>query len=526
MTRSTAPKWSSSEAVPLADRVRYMALVRTVLLFVVLGFAASVPDTIGADLPKLARGTVLFGGVALAVEVAWRLRRRRSLRLFGGMLLVDGAYLAWVAYATGGTASPLRYLVLLHVVAVTLLASYRTGLKLAIWHSILALAVFYAAEAGHPAGAPKPSPEQLVIFITVVWLATIVVAACSAANERELRRRRFDLEALAKMASQLETASDSLTAAATVVEEVVATFDAARVLVLAGPDGTLSLLAAQLDGETAPIGDSMPIGSGSVIERAREHRETVLVHEFDPDDDLWLSTILPDARNVVVLPLSAEGRWIGVLVVEHAARRGSRIERRAVSMLERFASHAGLALRNAWLLEQVQRLAETDGLTGIANRRTFEEVLDRELSRAEHRHEALSLVMLDIDNFKRLNDEHGHQAGDEVLREVSELISRHCREFDTAARYGGEEFALILPRCATDEAMSAAERLRTAIADASTSVPITVSIGVAAFPERASDSVGLVHAADLALYASKRGGRNRVTEASEGDVDDEVAAAS
>ena len=99
-------------------------------------------------------------------------------------------------------------------------------------------------------------------------------------------------------------------------------------------------------------------------------------------------------------------------------------------------------------LEQVQRLAATDGLTKIANRRTFETTLEREVARAARSAEHLSLVLLDIDHFKRLNDAHGHQAGDEVLRNVAAALSCACRDFDTAARYGGEEFAVVLPGCA------------------------------------------------------------------------------
>ena len=526
MSRTSPGRWTPAEVVPLADRLRYMSLVRATMIVAVLAFGVFVPGALGVGLGTLARGTAVFFVVSALAEAAWRLRRRRGLRLFGTMLLVDGVYLAWVAYVTGGTGSALRYLVLLHLIAVTLLASYRTGLKLALWHSLLVFVVFYAGRSGLLSDAGRvaaersaANSEQLSVFIVVVWLATFVVAACSAANERELRRRRFDLEALAKMASQLETAPDSLAAAEIVLDRVIDTFDASRALVLAAPDGSLRLLAARGTPEgAAPIGTSLECGPGSVIERARDSRSTVLARDLLPDDDPVLAELLPEARNLVVLPLSAEGRWIGVLLVEHSARGCSRIERRAVSMLERFASHAGLALRNAWLLEQVQRLADTDGLTGIANRRTFEDVLAREVLRAAHRHEALSLVMLDIDHFKDLNDLHGHQAGDEVLRDVAAILTQHCRDTDTPARYGGEEFALILPRCSAGEAMAMAERLRLAVEGANMVVPITVSLGVADFPRRGDDGAALVRAADHALYASKRAGRNRATGADDAPV--------
>ena len=124
----------------------------------------------------------------------------------------------------------------------------------------------------------------------------------------------------------------------------------------------------------------------------------------------------------------------------------------------------------------------------------------------------VSLVMLDIDRFKKLNDTHGHQRGDEVLREVAQLLEGASRDFDTAARYGGEEFAVILPGATLNAATKVAERLRKMIMTANTVVPVTASFGVAAFPEQGADPQSLVSAADEALYSSKRRGRNRVTQ--------------
>ena len=236
----------------------------------------------------------------------------------------------------------------------------------------------------------------------------------------------------------------------------------------------------------------------------------MLFRSADVDDDMWLSVLVPDARNLVVVPLSAEGHAIGALVAEHGMRRGSRIERRVVAMVERFASHGALALRNAWLLEQVKELASTDALTGIANRYTFQQALERELERASRGGEDVSLAMLDIDHFKKLNDAHGHQAGDEVLRRVAAKLSEHCRTYDTVARYGGEEFALILPTTDREETRSLVERLRQEIARAG-KPGATISAGIATFPTDATDAEDLVPAADEALSPSKRGGRNRVT---------------
>src|SRR5207245_4052528 len=128
-------------------------------------------------------------------------------------------------------------------------------------------------------------------------------------------------------------------------------------------------------------------------------------------------------------------------------------------MASQFASHAGLALQNAWLLDAVGRLAATDALTGLANRRTLETELDRAVARARRRRKPVSFVLLDVDHFKALNDTFGHQAGDEVLRDVARSLATQVRPEATVARYGGEEFAVLLPDCSAEEAVLVAERL-------------------------------------------------------------------
>jgi diguanylate cyclase (GGDEF)-like protein len=220
----------------------------------------------------------------------------------------------------------------------------------------------------------------------------------------------------------------------------------------------------------------------------------------------------------MIVPLSAEGRTLGVLIAEQTATGGARVERRVVAMLERFASHAALALRNAWLLEQVRSMAATDGLTGISNRRSFDTALEREVSRAGRNGEQMSLLLLDLDHFKLLNDNHGHQMGDDVLRSVAQSLVHQCRDFDTAARYGGEEFAVIMPGCSQADAMSAGERYREAIEHDVGPVTVTASVGVACLPTHAATAAALLKRADEALYESKRGGRNRVTVASTENV--------
>jgi diguanylate cyclase (GGDEF)-like protein len=187
---------------------------------------------------------------------------------------------------------------------------------------------------------------------------------------------------------------------------------------------------------------------------------------------------------------------------------------RTIALGHSLVAQAAVALDNARLHGIVKRQAVTDELTGLANRRSFRESLDTELLRAERFGSGLALVFADLDDFKDVNDQFGHQAGDEVLRAFAEVLAGRIRGIDQAARLGGEEFAILLPETDAVGAEALAENLRLAIAGLAVTVGeveihITASFGVAAFPEsRGADE--LMTAADLALYSAKRQGKDRV----------------
>jgi two-component system, cell cycle response regulator len=508
----------SIDLVPLAERLRYLRWFRFCAAAVVLAVWALFPELRHIGLADLA---VVTGGyllLSMAGEGIWRLAGQRGLPILGATLIMDGVYLASTAYLIGGTASPVRHLVLVHLIAVALLASFRTGLKLALWHSLLLYLSFYGQEAGvfgtlggNQAELGDAEFRLIVIWIAAFWIVTLATSAFAAVNERELRRQRYDLEALARLAFRLEEETDAKPIAAALVEAVADDFAFERILLFGRPADELVLLDQR---GARPSAAHNPLGPGSVLVRSMSHREVLLVRDVDPGDDAWLNSLLPGARNLVVVPLHAEGRPVGALVAEHSMRRGSRVERRVVSMLERFASQSALALGNAWLIEHVRRSAATDGLTGVANRSSFESSLDREVARAARTGGSVSLVMLDIDHFKALNDAHGHHAGDAALKQVAGALVGHCRPADIVARYGGEEFAIVMPDTEEDMALVTAERLREVIVALPGHAPLTASLGVASYPASAAESVSLVRAADEALYASKRNGRNRTTQAS------------
>lgn len=219
----------------------------------------------------------------------------------------------------------------------------------------------------------------------------------------------------------------------------------------------------------------------------------------------------------LVVPLRLRGTTTGVLAVERLG--GRTFEEQELEVAQLFANMAAIAIQNSQAYEELERRAITDGLTGLHNHRHFHDSLDLAASRAGRYGESFCLLMLDLDHFKAVNDTVGHQKGDEVLRAVSDVLRGCSRETDYLARYGGEEFAAILPHTYLQEAVSLAHRIRAGVADIDIGYPglhVSVSVGVAAYPESAATSEGLLAAADGALLRAKALGRDRVCLAGAG----------
>jgi len=236
----------------------------------------------------------------------------------------------------------------------------------------------------------------------------------------------------------------------------------------------------------------------------------------------------------VCIPLIANGDTFGTLIIQNDDQgavprapaldlRDSDSERDAFArrrlLAATVAENIALAVANVNLRESLRLQAVRDPLTGLYNRRYMQEFLDRELHTARRKHRPLAIMMLDIDHFKRYNDNFGHSAGDKALAAVAEIFLRSVRAADVACRYGGEEFTLILPECSLRQATLRAEEIRTRLKEFCVqhndrvTDPLTISIGVAAFDETTDRVDLLLKCADEALYQAKRAGRDRVVAA-------------
>jgi diguanylate cyclase (GGDEF)-like protein len=221
-------------------------------------------------------------------------------------------------------------------------------------------------------------------------------------------------------------------------------------------------------------------------------------------------------RSLIAVPLIIHNSLVGILYVNDFTPR--RIEPNRLRYLSILGSFATMSIDNARLHLRTLELACTDGLTGVLNHRQFKRDFKEEVCRAVRYNAALSIIMLDIDDFKRFNDAYGHPNGDVVLRELAGLLRELLRDCDQVYRYGGEEFVALLPETRLQEALVAAERVRIFVETESprflTGITkthgITVSIGVASFPDDGTDTPSLLKAVDDLMYRAKGEGKNRV----------------
>lgn len=213
-----------------------------------------------------------------------------------------------------------------------------------------------------------------------------------------------------------------------------------------------------------------------------------------------------------IIPLNWMRSVIGYWAI--GDRYSTSLSEDTIDMVSLLAHHAEVAIANAILMKRLEHMANTDHLTGLANRRRFHDELNAQLGNAARDGEQLSLILIDVDHFKDINDRFGHPAGDNVLNQLATILQRAVRGQHLVARYGGEEFAILMERTHRQHGWAMAEHIRHAVATGilnceTGELTCTISLGVASFPEDAPDMPQLIARADRALYLAKRAGRNQ-----------------
>jgi diguanylate cyclase (GGDEF)-like protein len=503
-----------SEYAALSDRMTALLALRFAMAAIVAGWALLRPEILGIDLTELLTISAGYAAIAAVDEWARRTSRRRGLGLITIMLLLDGLYLAWAMYVTGGTQSPLRFLVYLHLTAVSLLASYRTGLKLALWDSLLLMVVLYAQAAqlvpavDVTAGAAIEFERMPLLNVMSFLLFALATSVFSAMNERELRHRRADLQTIVDIGARLDDSTDPVRQSGTVLDGLAERFGFTRGVIVGASDDQMIILAAH-GIDDVPTAATRP---DAVVARAWERREILALRQLEPALDPILAEVMPGARNLLVAPMIADGRAVGAIVVEHPSASIRRVDRRVLAVLGQTCAIAALNLRNAVLLRDVQDLAERDSLTGAANRRMFQTSLERVLDTIRPQQTVTAVLFIDLDDFKVVNDTLGHAAGDGLLQAVTERISASVRTDDLVARLGGDEFAIL-----TDDSpdlkrsLAMAERLtrelRMPYVFDEHTVAVTASIGIASARDVTDTAEDVVRNADVAMYMAKANGK-------------------
>lgn len=354
--------------------------------------------------------------------------------------------------------------------------------------------------------------EQRDIELLQTAAGQVAVAMENARLFSEQQRRSRYLQFLNNVSRAAISSQDADQLMGEIVAEIQHNFDFDHIGI-----GVLDYVAKEIEikaeaGTTAhATGRRVALGIGAIGRCARAN-ETVLLQNGGEN---LRQTILPDARSVLCLPIAYSDSLLGVLNVE--SRRERAFAEQEVLILRTLAGLLATAMHNAFVFQKLQQQSITDGLTGIKTRRFFLESLQGEWKRASRSGRPFSVVLIDLDKFKEVNDSMGHLEGDLVLARVGRLLEQKCRQSNVVARYGGDEFVILMPETSVEQAQILSERLRLWVATDPMlgERHISGSFGVGSFPEHGATAEEVIRVADAGMYISKHKGGNCVSVAEE-----------
>lgn len=366
--------------------------------------------------------------------------------------------------------------------------------------------------------------DVAIVAVMILQIATgltcilaFTVAALRGAREAQARARamsaatasREQVLRLFQMTDMLQSASDQADANAILTStaaDLIAGYGGALYVFNNSRDRLI--LSTSWNVPTEELADSIGLHQCWALKRGKTHVNQSEARGLSCDHHAGDAAVLE-------IPMAARGEVLGLFQIHAAgADAASRLDE-VRELGAAMADAMSLALANIALRDRLRSQALRDPLTGLYNRRYMEDALERVVRLADREQQEVAVIMIDLDHFKRLNDQYGHAKGDAVLRDAAAAVIAQLRESDVACRYGGEELLVVMPNCGLDDALAKAERIRSSIESLSESggAKVSASLGVSAFPATAGSIKDLLVTSDAALYGAKEGGRNQVAAA-------------
>ena len=349
---------------------------------------------------------------------------------------------------------------------------------------------------------------------------SVIPAGPPAARQGGTGRKDL-LKSLLEIASALTSKEDLPGVLGAITRELslLVPIDQASIALLEEGSHRLSLRLTYARGETSlpTEGKQVQLSTDNPMGWSVLHRKPLWRNDVQADLRFKENPAGAEMRSEMVAPLMIRERTLGTLNLASASQRA--FTAHDFEVLQRCSHLAAVAVESSLLYRQTREMSLIDSLTGIYNHRHFKFLLGVEVGRAERYSRTMALLMIDVDNFKKINDSLGHPIGDQVLRGVAKILGEGVRRSDVLARYGGEEFAVILQETDFEAARTAAEKLCRDVESKAEfpdgrhgTVRVTVSIGLAFYPSDAGDERTLLQLADAALYRAKQGGKNRISQ--------------